>query len=132
MRLHEQLPLEIQDRDGRPVFGLDDREAAPGRGGREVRRPHDPLRGLEVRRDLAAPPDVVAEREHVRAGREQALREPRRDPGAVRDVLAVDDAEADAVLLLQRRQPFLYGLAAGRAEHVGYEEDDQGRESVAG
>jgi hypothetical protein len=74
---------------------------------------------------------VVAERDHVGAGRKQALRESRRDPGAVRDVLPVDDAEADAVLLLQAGQALLDGLPAGAAEDIGDEENSQGSESVA-
>ena len=40
-------------------------------------------------------------------------------------VLAVDDAEVGAELLAQRRQPRLDRPAAGRAEHVGDEEDAQ-------
>jgi hypothetical protein len=44
---------------------------------------------------------VVAQRDHVRAGGEQALGELRRDPDAVGGVLAVQDAEADAKLLPQ-------------------------------
>ena len=42
------------------------------------------------------------------------------------DVLAVDDAEVDAELLAQRGQSCLDRPAAGRAEHVGDEEDAQG------
>jgi hypothetical protein len=74
---------------------------------------------------------VVAERDHVGAGREQPLGEARSDPRAVGHVLAVDDAEADAVLLLQGGQALLDGVSAGGAEDVGDEEDDQGSESVA-
>jgi hypothetical protein len=69
---------------------------------------------------------VVTERDHVGPGSEQPLGQPRRDPRAVGDVLAVDDAEADAVLLLQRRQALLDGLPARGAEDVGDEEDSQG------
>jgi hypothetical protein len=68
---------------------------------------------------------VIAEREHVGSGREQPLGQPRRDPGAVGDVLAVDDAEADVQLLLQRPETLLERGAAGGAEDVGDEEDLQ-------
>jgi hypothetical protein len=44
---------------------------------------------------------VVAERDHVRTRREQLVRELRRDPDAVGDVLAVDDADVDAKLLAE-------------------------------
>jgi hypothetical protein len=44
---------------------------------------------------------VVAERDRVGTRREQPVGQARRDPGPVGDVLAVDDAEVDAVLLLQ-------------------------------
>jgi hypothetical protein len=74
---------------------------------------------------------VVAEREHVRARRQQFLRELRRDPGAIGDVLGVDDAEAGAELLLQPRKPLFDSPPAGRAEDVGNEEDLYGNVRVA-
>jgi hypothetical protein len=46
---------------------------------------------------------VVSERHDVGARCEQLLGELRRDPGAVGDVLAVDDARIDAELLAQAR-----------------------------
>jgi hypothetical protein len=69
---------------------------------------------------------VVAERDHVGPGGEQAVGQARRDPGPVGDVLAVDDAEADAVLLLQALEALLDRLPACAAEDVGDEEDSQG------
>jgi hypothetical protein len=69
---------------------------------------------------------VVAERDHVGTGRQQPLGEARRDPGPVGDVLAVDDAEVDALLLLQPGQALLDRLPACGAEDVGDEEDSQG------
>ena len=55
-------------------------------------------RRREVRADLLPAPGVVAERDRVGAGGEQPLGEPRRDADAVRDVLAVDDADVDVEL----------------------------------
>jgi hypothetical protein len=74
---------------------------------------------------------VVAERHDVRAGREQLLRELRRDAGAVGDVLAVDDARVDLELFAQARQPLLDRPTARWAEDVGEEEDSQLRTSAA-
>ena len=74
---------------------------------------------------------MIAERHDVGAGRKQLVRELRRDSGAVGDVLAVDDAEVDAELFAQRAEPLLDSATAGRAEHVGDEEDLQLSESVA-
>jgi hypothetical protein len=74
---------------------------------------------------------VVAERDHVRAGREQPVGELGRDAGAVGDVLAVDDAEVDAELITQRRQAFLDGAPPGDAEDVREKEDPQLRTSDA-
>ena len=68
---------------------------------------------------------MIAERDHVRAGGEQSLRQLRRDPDAVGRVLAVEDAEGDAELLLQPRQPFLDGPPPGCADDVPDEEDLQ-------
>jgi len=69
---------------------------------------------------------VVAERDHVGSGREQPVGQARRDARPVGDVLAVDDAEADALLLLQPGQVLLDRLPACGAEDVGDEEDSQG------
>ena len=74
---------------------------------------------------------MVAERDHVRAGGEQPLRELRRDPDSVGDVLAVEDAEGDIELFAQARQPFLDRAAARRADDVSDEEDLQRSERVA-
>jgi hypothetical protein len=46
---------------------------------------------------------VVAERDDVGAGREQAVGDPGRDASAVRRVLAVDDAEVRRELVAQPR-----------------------------
>jgi hypothetical protein len=69
---------------------------------------------------------VVAERDRVGPGRQQPLCQPRRDPGPVGDVLAVDDTEVDVVLLPQPGQALLDRLPARGAEDVGDEEDLQG------
>jgi hypothetical protein len=68
---------------------------------------------------------VVAERDHVGTGCEQPVGDPRRDPGAVGRVLAVDDAEADAELPAQPGEPFLDDPPSGNAEDVGDEQDPQ-------
>ena len=99
--------------------------AAARRAGRDVGRPDHALRLREVGADLVARPDVVAERDDVGAGGEQPVRQLRRQPPPVRGVLAVDDAEVDAELLAQPRQPLLDRAAAGGAEDVGEEEDAQ-------
>jgi len=42
---------------------------------------------------------VVAQRDRIGSGGQQPFGEPRRDPGAVGRVLAVDDAEVDRAFL---------------------------------
>jgi hypothetical protein len=74
---------------------------------------------------------VVAERDRVDAVREQLLRDLRRQPDAVRRVLAVRDADVDAELVPQPAQPLLERASPGNADDVGDEEEDQGRESAA-
>jgi hypothetical protein len=74
---------------------------------------------------------VVAEGDHVGAGGEDPRGELRRDPDAVRRVLAVDDAERDVELLLQLREPFLDGTPSRRADDVTDEEDSQRTDSSA-
>ena len=86
---------------------------------------------LEVGREVALGPGVVAERDHVGAGGEDPLGELGRDPAPVGGVLAVDDAEVDAELLAQRGQAHFHGAPAGRSEDVGEEEDLYGTARVA-
>jgi hypothetical protein len=74
---------------------------------------------------------VVAERDRVRAGREQLVRELAGDARAVGDVLAVDDADVGVELLAQAGQPLLDRLPAGGAEDVCEEKDPQLRASAA-
>jgi hypothetical protein len=74
---------------------------------------------------------VVAERDRVGPQLEQLLRELRRDPDAVGDVLAVDDAEVDVELLAQRGKALFERAPAGEADDVGDEQEDQGRERAA-
>jgi hypothetical protein len=72
---------------------------------------------------------VVAERDQIGTGAEQAIRELARDAGAVRDVLAVDDAAVDLEPLAQPGQLLLDGATAGDAEDVCEEEESQLRTS---
>jgi len=74
---------------------------------------------------------VVAERDDVGARGQQAVRQARRQAGAVSGVLAVDDAEADLELVLEAEEALLDGRPARRPEDVRDEEDLQGIESVA-
>ena len=74
---------------------------------------------------------MVAERDDVRAGCEEAVGELARDARAVGDVLAVDDAHVGAELVAQRRQPFLDREPSRRAEDVCEEEEPQLRTSAA-
>ena len=84
----------------------------------------------EVGADLLTPPGVVAERDRVGAGGEEAVGQLRRDPDAVRDVLAVDDADRGIELRPQRRQPVLERLAAGPPDDVADEEDVEVTEAI--
>jgi hypothetical protein len=74
---------------------------------------------------------VIPERHDVRAGRQQLLRELRRDAGAVGDVLAVDDARVGTELFAQARETLLDRPSARGAEDVGEKEDSQLRTSAA-
>jgi len=74
----------------------------------------DALARREVVADPVAAVRVIAECHDVRAGREQPLGELRRDPGAVGDVLAVDDARVGVELLAQGRETLLDSPAVPR------------------
>jgi hypothetical protein len=75
---------------------------------------------------------VVAEREHVDAGREQLVGELGCDSDTVGDVFPIGNAEVDVELLAQPRQPLLDRAETRPAVDVGDEEDSQGIASVAG
>ena len=74
---------------------------------------------------------MIAERDHVGAGTQQPIGDLRRDSCAVRDVLAVDDADVRGVLLAQARQTLLDRVSPRDAEDVREKENLQFRTSVA-
>ena len=76
--------------------------------------------------DLAMAVGVVAERDHVDAGREQLARDLRGDPEAAGGVLAVDDDEVGRVALAQRRQQRQQRALAEPADDVADEQDADG------
>jgi hypothetical protein len=128
---HEQAPQQVDHGDGYAVARRRCREPSPGSVCGQVGGPDDAVRFRQVGNDLAPPPDVVSERDHVGARRQQALGDLRGESGAVGGVLPVHDAEVDIQFLAQGRQPFLDGAAAGRAEDIRNEEEIQGMERVA-
>ena len=100
-RLHEEVAEQVDHRHSGVVPRRRDGHSPPGRLGGEIRGPDQPLAAREVGDDLSTPPGVVAEREHVHAGRKEHVRELRRDADAIRHVLAVGNAEVDVQLLAQ-------------------------------
>jgi hypothetical protein len=74
---------------------------------------------------------VIAERDGVGARGEQSLRELGRDACAVRDVLAVDDADVGVELLAQAGETLFDRPAPRDAEDVREEERSQLRTSAA-
>ena len=78
---------------------------------------------VEVGVDLALAVGVVAERDHVDAGREQLVGDLRRDPEAAGGVLAVDDDEVGREALAQRRQQRQQRALADAADDVADEQD---------
>ena len=126
VRVEEERADHVDHRDA-----VDDREPASGCVPRQIRRPDHPLALLEVGADPVAAPHVVPERDHVGTRAEQLVGELRRDPRAVRDVLAVQNAEVRAELFAQSAQPLLDRTTPGRAEHVGNKQNSQFSERVA-
>ena len=74
---------------------------------------------------------MIAERDDIGAGREQALGKLRRDAGSVGDVLTVDDANVGVELFAQPREAPFDRPAPRDAEDVGEEENSQLRTSAA-
>jgi len=130
-RIQRQRAQQVDHGDLRPVGGRCDGEPAP-RGARgHVRRPDHTLGAGQVGTEALLAPRPVPECDHVGPRGEELVRELAGDPAPVRGVLAVDDAEVDRELGAEPGEALLDGLAAGRPEDVGEEEDPQGRASVA-
>jgi hypothetical protein len=115
------------DGDADAVARLAAGEPAAGGLRAGVRGTDHALARGEIGGDSTAPIRVIAERDHVRSGREQLVGELSRDPRSVGCVLAVDDREIGVVPLAQRRQVLLDGTTPRDAEDVREEEDLQGR-----
>jgi hypothetical protein len=124
--LEEEIAEQVEHGHARPLAGGCDREASSRGPGREVRRPNHSVGAGEVGHDLAPPPDVVAEREHVDSRAEEPVRELRRDPDAVGRVLGVGDDEVEVELLAQALEPLLDRAQAGPAVDICDEEELQG------
>ena len=95
----------------------------PGLAAQEVGRAQDRACVVQIGVDLAAVVGVVAERDHVDAGREQLVGDLRRDPEAARGVLAVDDDERRGVALAQHRQAVEQRAPPDAADDVADEQD---------
>ena len=121
--VEEERSEQVDHRDRGAVTGIHDGQAAPRSGSLEVGRPDDRPGRCEVGPDLLAAPRVVPEGQRVGAGGQQPFRQPRRDPHAVRDVLAVDDAEIDVETLADPREQRLDRVTAGPPDHVADEQD---------
>ena len=123
-RRHEHVARQVDHRQAHAVAG-DDRVAVAGLGAQVVGGPQDPRLVVEVGVDLAMAVGVVAERDHIDAGREQLVGDLRRDPEPAGDVLAVDDDERRVVALAQQRQHAQQRPATGRADQVAAEKDSR-------
>jgi hypothetical protein len=127
--VEEERSEQVDGGDLDAVPRLDDGDAAAGRQRAGVGGTDDAVALLEVRPDPVAAKGVVPERDQVGTRGEQPVGELRRDAGAVRDVLAVDDARVDVELFAQSRQARLDRVAARDAEDVGEKENSQLRTS---
>ncbi len=102
---------------------LDDAQPAPGLAAQKVDRTQDARLVIEIRVDLAPVVGVVAQSDHVDAGREQLVGDLRRDPEPSRGVLAVDDDERRRVALAQHRQAVHQRETPNAAYDVAHEQD---------
>ncbi len=122
LRAHEIAAEHGGHEQARAVL-LDEDVRAPGVGRGEVGRATD----VVERADLILPPllvpHVIAERDHVDAGFEQALRDRPGDAGSGGGVLGVGDDEIERVLDPQARHEGGDGVAAGASHDVADEEE---------
>src|SRR5690242_9925719 len=88
-----------------------------------VGRAHYPRFLVEVAVDLSVTVGVVAERDRVDPGFEQAGSDLGGDARATGRVLGVGDDERRSQTLAQGRQEGLYGTSTGAADDVADEED---------
>ena len=117
------LPSRLITATGVPSAAAATHQPLPGAVRRVVGRAHDPRVHAQVLVHLPLAEGVVSERDHVDPGAVQAAGEPARDAGAVGQVLAVCDHEADVALGPQARHLLLDDPPPGSRERVGDEED---------
>ena len=122
--LHERAALQVDDRDLRPIQGVVHAQAPPRHLVRAVVvRSKHPVRGIEVRIDLALVPDVIPARDDVDAGGKDRVSQRRRQPHPTRDVLAVGGDEVDPAGGAQSRQHLLDRVATRLADQVADHQD---------
>ena len=107
------------------VGGAEDPPALARRARRQVGGAHQSRLLGHVRRALLAVPEVVAAGEDVHAGGGQRLARVAVEAEAAGGVLDVGDDQVRVVALPQRGQQRPDGVASGRADDVGDEEDVQ-------
>ncbi len=115
-------PMALMTSTSAPLRALNRPAPLPGRAGRIVDRPQQPLLALDEDQRLLLVAGVVAERDDVGAGAEQVLEDGLGDAEAAGGVLAVDGDEVELVAGAQLGQLLDHGLAAGAAYHIAEEQ----------
>src|SRR5207247_7502280 len=123
-RVQEDPADQVHDEHIVPA-GLDHAPALAGCRGRVVRGSQDVLHVRQLADELFLGEDMVAAGDHVSARPLELSRDLGRQAEAPGCVLAVEDREVGAQLLLKRRQDRLDGVPAGMADNVGDEQDLQ-------
>ena len=116
-RVHEHAAEEVQHGEAADGRG-DERPALPRRAGRVVGGAHGVRELADGGGELLLPPRVVAERDRVRARREDLVGERHGDAAAGGRVLGVDDHGRHAELAPDAGQLLLQDPAAGASHHV--------------
>jgi hypothetical protein len=121
----EEGAHEVEHGDLLAAPSRHDREAAAGRPVAEVGRAQEAGALFEERDEVAMSPDVVACCDNICAGREELLRQLRREADSVCRVLSVDNTEVGVELVLELRQARLDRAPPRSTEDVREKEDSQ-------
>ena len=116
------LPLQIADAD-LPAAAFQKDIALPGLLGREVHGPEDLAVIVQIITDLPVAEGVVAQGDHIRAGRKDIVRQSGRDAAACR-VFTVDHRQVCAQPPLEQPKLPAEQIHAGLAHHIADGKND--------
>src|SRR5499427_10818057 len=122
-RIHEDAAHSVDDKYAGAVAGIDQCGAASRRSFRIVDRADEPWRAFDEDQSVLLIPGMIAERDRIRAGRNEVVINRLCDSKTAGGILAVDDDEIELPAQHHRRQTLRHGAAPATSDDVTDEKD---------